>query len=106
MLPANRRPTHPGEILYYEFLEPLKISPAQLSSFIGISEFQIKEIIDGKRPVTTDTAFRLSRFFGNTPQFWIGLQTDIDLWDTLQSHVAEYEMIHPICANTYNISEL
>ena len=63
MLPQNRRPTHPGEILKYEFLEPSKLSQAQLVSAIGISRVRINEIILRKRALTPDTAFRLAMFF-------------------------------------------
>lgn len=86
MLPSNRRPTHPGEILKYEFLEPLKLSQIQLARAIGISRVRINEIILGKRAVTPDTAFRLAKFFKTTPEFWINLQMNVDMWDTLQSH--------------------
>ena len=76
MLPEHRRPTHPGEILRYEFLEPLKLTQQQLADAIGVTRVRINEIILGKRSVTADTAFRLSKFFNTTPEFWINLQTN------------------------------
>ena len=76
MLPENRRPTHPGEILRYEFLEPLKLTQQQLADAIGVTRVRINEIILGKRSVTADTAFRLSKFLNTTPELWINLQTN------------------------------
>ena len=76
MLPEKRRPTHPGEILIYEFLEPLKLTQQQLADAIGVTRVRINEIILGKRSVTPDTAFRLSKFLNTTPEFWINLQTN------------------------------
>jgi addiction module HigA family antidote len=63
---------------------------------LGITRVRLSEIIRGKRAITPDTAFRLARFFDTTPEFWLGLQTDITLWDTLQAHGAEYEKIKPV----------
>ncbi len=96
MLPKHRRPSHPGEILRYEFLEPLKMTQQQLADAIGVTRVRINEIILGKRSITPDTAFRLSKLFNTTPDFWIGLQNNVDLWDALQSHRKEYENIKPI----------
>lgn len=96
MLPRNRRPTPPGEILRYEFLEPLGLTQKKLSVALGITRVRLSEIIHGKRAITPDTAFRLARFFDTTPEFWLGLQTDVSLWDTLQVHRQEYEKIKPV----------
>ena len=96
MLPRNRRPTPPGEILRYEFLEPLGLSQKELAEALGITRVRLSEIIRGKRAISPDTAFRLSRFFDTTPEFWLGLQTDMSLWDTLQAHGQEYEKIKPV----------
>ena len=98
MLPRNRRPTPPGEILRYEFLEPLGLNQKQMAEALGISRVRLSEILRGKRAITPDTAFRLARFFDTTPDFWLGLQTDVSLWDTLQTHGAEYEKIKPVRA--------
>jgi len=94
MLPKNRRPTHPGEILRYEFLEPLKLTQQQLADLIGVTRVRINEIILGKRSITPDTAFRLSKLLNTSPDFWINLQTNVDMWDTLQSHKKEYDKIN------------
>ncbi len=72
-------PLHPGEVLFEEFLKPLNISQNQLGRDLGVSARRINEIIHGKRSITADTALRLARYFGNSPQFWLGLQMDYDL---------------------------
>jgi antitoxin HigA-1 len=68
----------PGEILVEEFLKPLGITQYRLAKAIGVPQRRIGEIIAGKRSITTDTGLRLSRFFGTSDGFWIGLQTDYD----------------------------
>jgi len=70
---------HPGEILLEEFLIPLSISAYRLSKDIGIPQTRISEIIKGNRRITADTAVRLSRYFGNSSKFWLGLQNDYDI---------------------------
>ncbi|MDI6688221.1 MAG: HigA family addiction module antitoxin [Desulfobacterales bacterium] len=70
---------HPGEIMFEEFLKPMKISQNQLGRDLGVSPRRINEIIHGKRSITADTALRLSTYFGNSPSFWLGLQMDYDI---------------------------
>ena len=70
---------HPGEILQEEFLVPLKISAYRLSKDIGIPQTRISEIVKCNRRITADTALRLSRYFGNSAKFWLGLQDDFDI---------------------------
>jgi addiction module HigA family antidote len=70
---------HPGEILKEEFLDPFEISAYKLSKEIKIPQTRISQIIKGNRRITADTALRLSEFFGNSPQFWLGIQDDYDL---------------------------
>ena len=72
-------PTHPGEVLLEEFIKPMNLSQNRLAIDIGVDARRINEIVLGKRSITADTALRLSRFFGNSPQFWMGLQTQYDL---------------------------
>jgi addiction module HigA family antidote len=96
MLPKNRQPTHPGEIIRNEYLDELNMTQQQLADAIGITRVRINEIILGKRSITPDTAFRLAKFFNTTPEFWIGLQTNFDMWNTLQKREKEYERIRPL----------
>jgi addiction module HigA family antidote len=70
---------HPGEVLNEEFLGPLEISAYRLSKDLGIPQTRISEIIKGNRRVTADTALRLSKYFGNSAKFWLGLQDDFDI---------------------------
>ena len=73
------QPVQPGEILQEEVLGPLNISQNRLGKDLGVSPRRINEIIRGKRAITADTALRLSRHFGNSASFWLGLQMDYDL---------------------------
>jgi len=70
---------HPGEVLLEEFLHPMGISQNRLARDIGVPPRRINEIVHGKRAVTADTALRLSRYFGTSDGFWMGLQADYDL---------------------------
>ena len=72
---------HPGEVLLEEFLIPLELSAYRLSKEISIPQTRISEIIKGNRRITADTALRLSKFFGNSAKFWLGLQDDFDIED-------------------------
>jgi len=73
------QPIHPGEVLLEEFLKPMGLSQNRLALDIRVPARRINEIVHGKRRITADTALRLSRFFGTSPQFWLGLQMDYDL---------------------------
>ena len=75
----QKQPCHPGEILMLEFLEPLDMKACELAKHIGVSPTHIERLIKEKSPVTVDTALRLSRFFGSTPQFWLNMQTNFDV---------------------------
>jgi len=72
-------PVHPGDVLLEEFIRPMGLSQNRLAIDIGVDTRRINEIVLGKRAITADTALRLSRFFGNSPQFWMGLQSQYDL---------------------------
>lgn len=73
------RPVHPGEVLLEEFLKPMGLSQNRVALDIGVHPRRINEIVLGKRSITADTALRLGRYFGVSPQFWLGLQRDYDL---------------------------
>lgn len=72
-------PVHPGEVLLEEFLKPMGLSQNRLALDIGVHPRRINEIVLEKRRITADTALRLARYFGTSPQFWLGLQADFDL---------------------------
>ncbi|HEX9573291.1 MAG TPA: HigA family addiction module antitoxin [Myxococcales bacterium] len=80
MLPKNRPPSHPGEILLEEFLKPREMTQSELSEKLEIPLQRVNSIINGKRGVTPETAILLARFFETTAEFWMNLQTQYDLW--------------------------
>lgn len=84
---------HPGEVLMEEFLIPLEISAYRLSKDIGIPQTRISEILKGNRRITADTAMRLSRYFSNSAKFWLGLQDDFDIEETMLIKKVEIESI-------------
>ncbi len=73
------KPVHAGEILLTEFLQPLEITQNKIAKDIGVSPRRINEIVHGKRAITADTAMRLSRYFGTSAKFWLGLQAEYEL---------------------------
>jgi len=73
------QPVHPGEVLLEEFLKPLNLTQTKLAGDLRVPTRRINEIVSGKRRLTVDTALRLARYFGNSVQFWLGLQMDYDL---------------------------
>jgi len=80
MIPKNRKPTHPGEILLEEFLEPMKMSQVDLARKMKVSLQRINTLINGKRDVTAETAILLSRVLKTSPEFWMNLQSAHDLY--------------------------
>jgi addiction module HigA family antidote len=85
MAEEKLKPIHPGEVLLEEFLKPMGLSQNRVALDIGVPTRRINEIVLGKRRITADTALRLARFFGTSPQFWLGLQMDYDLDVTADS---------------------
>jgi len=79
MAEEKLQPIHPGEVLLEEFLKPMGLSQSRLALDTGVYPRRINEIVLGKRSITADTALRLARYFGNSPQFWLGLQAEYDL---------------------------
>lgn len=89
---------HPGEVLLEEFLKPMGISAYRLAKETNIPQTRISEIIKGKRRVTADSALRFSKFFGTTPQFWLGLQNDFDLEEQQEILADELDRIETVGA--------
>ncbi len=81
MLPKNRRPTPPGEILREEFLGPMKMSQEALARRMGVSLETVNQIVNGRRSVTVDIAVRLGRALETSSEIWMNLQVACDLWD-------------------------
>ncbi|MEQ8241692.1 MAG: HigA family addiction module antitoxin [Cyclobacteriaceae bacterium] len=84
---------HPGEILSEEFLKPMGISAYRLSKDLLIPQTRISEILKKNRRITADTALRLSKYFGTSPKFWLGLQDDFDVEEELATKSSELETI-------------
>lgn len=91
---------HPGEILTEEFLIPLNITAYRLAKDIGISQTRVSQIIKCKRRITADTALRLSRYFGNSAKFWLGLQDDFDIEEELRSENYDLDAIKVFTKHT------
>jgi addiction module HigA family antidote len=89
------RNIHPGEILTEEFLIPLEISAYKLSKDLKIPQTRISEITKGNRRITADTALRLSKYFGNSAKFWLGLQDDFDIEEGKENKAEELNSITP-----------
>lgn len=87
---------HPGEVLNEEFFKPLKLTAYKLSKDLNIPQTRISEIVKGRRRVTADTALRLSKYFGTTPKFWLGLQNDFDIEEGQNQIVEDLKSIGKI----------
>jgi len=91
-----KAPSHPGEILREEFLAPLNMTSYALAKAINVTRPRVEELVRERRPITADMAPRLSRRFGTTPGFWMNLQTNFDLAETVRNEQAAYEAIEPL----------
>jgi antitoxin HigA-1 len=84
---------HPGEVLLEEFLKPFGISAYKLAQDTRVPQTRISEVIHGKRRITANTAIRLSKYFGTSAEFWIGLQTDYDLEESRRLIKSDIDLI-------------
>ena len=82
MIPRKRSPTHPGGILKRHYLEPLSLAISQAAAALGVSRKTVSKIVNERGPVTSDTALRLAKTFHTTPELWLNLQSNYDLWHT------------------------
>ena len=89
-------PTHPGELLREELIPAIGLTQDVLAGRLGVSRRTINEILGEKRSVSADMAHRLARLFDTTPEFWLGLQQDVDLWKARQAAAREYSKIKPL----------
>lgn len=94
-VPTNRIPTHPGEMLLEEFLDPMGISQRDLADNIHVPYQRINEIVNGRRGITPSTALRLAKFFDMSPDFWMNLQLRWDLYFAQQDENKVLDSIHP-----------
>ena len=104
-LPRNRPPTHPGKMLFEEFVKPLDLTQAELARHLGVSYPRLNEIIKGRRSVTPDTALQLSHVLGMSANFWLGLQQDWDLWHAMKSPEAkQIKCLKPIPTDQHSFA--
>ena len=87
MIPKHRKPSHPGEILLQEFLEPKDLSQVELARRMGVPIQRVNTLVNGKRDITAETAILLSRVLKTTPEFWMNLQDALDLYEA-REHLA------------------
>jgi antitoxin HigA-1 len=83
-VPTHRPPTHPGEMLLEEFLNPMNVTQRELAQAIGVPYQRVNEIINGRRGVSPSNALRLAKYLGTTPDFWMNLQLRWDLYHAQQ----------------------
>jgi len=100
MRTTKRKPSSVSEILVEEFLLPLNITQGQLAVALGISRRTVNELCNNKRMITIDTALMLSRALGTTPEFWLNLQQQNDLWAALNNprRIAKIKRVHRVAA--------
>ena len=92
-IPKYRPPNHPGTLLLKDFLEPMGITQRQLADALHVPYQRINELVNQKRGITPSTAIRLSKFFGNSSNFWLNLQQNWDLYHILQEEEEELKTI-------------
>ena len=92
------RPTHPGEMLREDFMPDYDLNTTSMANALGVSRQTINEILRERRAISPAMALRLSRLFGNSPEFWLNVQHSWDLWDTEQRYGKELSKIQPLNA--------
>jgi addiction module HigA family antidote len=92
------RPIHPGELLREDFLPDFGLTVSGLARAVGVSRQTVNELLRERRAVSPEMALRLSRLFGNSPEFWLNAQRAVDLWDAAQEIGAEVKQIKPLTA--------
>jgi addiction module HigA family antidote len=94
-IPTDRTPTHPGEMLLEEFLVPMGLTQQELANAIHVPYQRVNDLVNGRRGMTSSTALRLARYFGNTPAFWMNIQLRWDLYFAQQEEKKALEDIQP-----------
>jgi antitoxin HigA-1 len=92
------RPTHPGEMLREDFLPDYGLTVSGFAKALGVSRQSVNELLRERRAVSPEMALRLSRLFGNTPEFWLNAQRALDLWDTAKEMKSKIDRISPLNA--------
>ena len=105
LIPTHRLPTHSGEMLLEEFLKPMGISQRQLAAAIGVPYQRINKLVNGKGRVTAGLAYRLSKYIGATPEFWLNGQIAWDMYHALRSEAAAQERSQPLERDDFPYAE-
>lgn len=98
MLFVTRRPTHPGEMLREEFMPDFGLSVAALAKHLAVSRQTANELVHERRAVSPEMALRLARVFNTTPQYWMNMQRNVDLWDSLDANEESINQAQPLAA--------
>lgn len=96
MIRITERPPHPGEFLREDYLPECGLTVASLANRLNVSRQTVNELVHERRAVSPDMALRLARVFGTTPQYWLNLQHNVDLWDALEKDEPAIEAIEPL----------
>ena len=95
-IPTNRTPTHPGEMLLEEFLNPMGLTQRELANAIHVPYQRVNDIVNGRRGITPSTALRLAKYFNMTPDFWMNVQLRWDMYFAQQAENKVLETIQPL----------
>ena len=98
MILMARKPTHPCEVLREEFMPDYGLTVASLAKRLGVSRQSVNEVVRERRAVSTEMAMRLSRLFGTSAEYWLNLQRNVDLWESLDLHREELDAIEALIA--------
>lgn len=98
MILMARKPAHPGEVLREEFMPDYGLTVASLAKRLGVSRQSVNEVVRERRAVSTEMAMRLSRLFGTSAEYWLNLQRNVDLWESLDLHREELDAIEALIA--------
>ncbi len=102
MRKMKRQPTHPGKIIKEDYLSPLSITIKEMASILGVSRKTLSKIVNGRGSVTPDMALRLSRAFDTTPDLWLNLQTNFDLWQAAHTSKS-WQIVEPISSELLHL---
>lgn len=96
MIILARRPTHPGEMLREEFMAEYELTVTSLAKHLDVSRQTVNELVHERRAVSPEMALRLAQAFSTSPQYWLNMQRNIDLWDSLDMHAEEIAKVMPV----------
>lgn len=99
-IPTSRTPTHPGEMLLEEFLNPMNITQRDLADAILVPYQRVNDIVNGRRGITPSTALRLAKYFGTSADFWMNIQLRWDLYFAQKEETDQIRKIHPLALHT------